>query len=226
MIDPNRLGLIATAQALEELCDELVFIGGSVVGLLLSDSGSEPARATKDVDVIVEVSSRIEYEHLTRRLQLKGFEPDSDGPICRYKRAELMIDVMPLDADILGFSNPWYSHAMRRFKAIKLDNTISINVVTAPVFVATKFAAFQARGANDPFMSHDLEDVLLIVDGRSELLDEISSGNRVVRDFVIEELSTLQSQPYFQDLIAGTFQAARGLIVRERIRAISNLKTP
>ena len=36
MIDPNRLGLIATAQALEELCDELVFIGGSVVGLLLS----------------------------------------------------------------------------------------------------------------------------------------------------------------------------------------------
>lgn len=221
MTDPNRAQLIATAQALGELCNELVFIGGSIVGLLITDTGNEPVRVTKDVDVIVKVSSRLEYEQLTERLFIKGFQPDSNGPICRYVLDSMLIDVMPLDADILGFSNRWYPNVIQQFQHHQLNNHLVIKVVTAPVFIATKFEAFQTRGANDPFMSHDLEDILLVVDGRTELLSEMMTTTKDVIDFVAAEFLQLQNQKYFEDLMSGTFHPVRRKIVLERISTLS-----
>jgi hypothetical protein len=50
--DPNleRVELVATA--LGPLRDELVFVGGCAVGLLMSDPGATPIRATIDVDLV------------------------------------------------------------------------------------------------------------------------------------------------------------------------------
>ena len=49
--DPNleRVELVATA--LGPLRDELVFVGGCAAGLLMSDPGATPIRATIDVDL-------------------------------------------------------------------------------------------------------------------------------------------------------------------------------
>jgi hypothetical protein len=133
MTDPNRQQLIRTVNALGDICNDLVFLGGSVVGLLITDPGSEPVRATEDVDVIVEVTSRLQYERLTQRLESKGFRPDPEGPICRYTLNDMAIDVMPLDESILGFSNRWYQTAITQFENILLNTTTSIKVITAPV---------------------------------------------------------------------------------------------
>ena len=57
--DPNRLALTGVAKALGALTDEVVFVGGAVVGLLLTDPAAPRPRPTKDVDVIVEVASLI-----------------------------------------------------------------------------------------------------------------------------------------------------------------------
>jgi hypothetical protein len=43
------------AQQLGELCEEVVFLGGATVGLLISDLVMTDVRATKDGDVIVQV---------------------------------------------------------------------------------------------------------------------------------------------------------------------------
>ncbi len=221
MTDPNREQLIATVQALGDLTDDLVFVGGSVAGLLITDPGSEPVRPTEDVDAIVEVTSRVQYERLTERLHTKGFRPDPDGPLCRYIKDTLMIDVMPLDASILGFSNRWYPTAMQQHTTIALNDTTRIEVVTAPIFIATKLEAFKDRGASDPIMSHDLEDILMIVDGRMELISEITSTIPELRDYLTAQFLALRSSAFFDDLLSGTFRAARGQIVRGRWDAIT-----
>nr|WP_240113032.1 hypothetical protein [Xanthomonas oryzae] len=45
--------LLVIADALDELCDQVVFLGGAVVGLLVSDPLAESVRATYDVDAVV-----------------------------------------------------------------------------------------------------------------------------------------------------------------------------
>ena len=57
----NLEALIKTVNLLGSLADEMVFLGGCATGLLLTDSGAPPIRATLDVDVIVEVASYFDY---------------------------------------------------------------------------------------------------------------------------------------------------------------------
>jgi hypothetical protein len=46
--DPNYEYLLLIADALGDLRDNVVFVGGSTAGLLLTDSAAEGIRATKD----------------------------------------------------------------------------------------------------------------------------------------------------------------------------------
>jgi hypothetical protein len=66
----------------------------------------DEVRVTKDVDVITAGRSRAAFlvgfaEHLRRR----GFREGGDGAH-RWKIGDLIVDVMPVEEDILGFSNP------------------------------------------------------------------------------------------------------------------------
>jgi hypothetical protein len=62
--DPNRAYLLVVAGALDDLCNEVVFVGGSVAGLLLTDPVAEGIRATKDVDAIVEAATLVRYHEV------------------------------------------------------------------------------------------------------------------------------------------------------------------
>lgn len=52
--DPNLPNLRAIAEAVGDLRDRVVFVGGATAGLLVTDPAAEIVRATKDVDAIVE----------------------------------------------------------------------------------------------------------------------------------------------------------------------------
>jgi hypothetical protein len=104
-----------------------------------------------------------------------GFMRDisPDAPICRWRYRDLEVDLMPTDPAILGFANRWYPLAVSSAQMVQLPNGIAIRLITAPLFVATKFEAFTDRGKDDPLGSHDMEDIINVIDGRSELPDEI-----------------------------------------------------
>jgi hypothetical protein len=55
--DPNREYLLVVADAIGDLCNQVVFVGGSVAGLLLTDPIADGIRATKDVDAVVEATT-------------------------------------------------------------------------------------------------------------------------------------------------------------------------
>ena len=145
MRDPNLDQLIAAADALRPLLPELVFVGGCVTGLLVTDEAAGEPRGTIDVDAIAEITSYAEYAEFGDRLRSLGFSEDtSEGaPVCRWIQGETILDVMPLDENILGFSNRWYRSAMQSSVTHKLRDDLQIRIVTAPYFLATKLEAFQ-----------------------------------------------------------------------------------
>lgn len=224
--DPNVAKIETVAAALGGLCEELVFVGGCAVGLLVSDPVRPPVRATNDVDLIAEVTSRAAYYALADRLKMLGFAEDHGEIICRWRLRELVIDVMPTDEGILGFSNRWYLEALRRAGKVKLPSGREIRLVSAPLLLATKIEAFYGRGRDDYGASHDIEDILTIVDGRAELIEEIQSGDEQIRGYLQSEVDDLLAEQRFVDAVPWHFGATdqdRVPVVIERLRQIAGV---
>jgi hypothetical protein len=229
MVDPNIQRLIAAARLLLPVLDEVVFVGGSTTGLFISDPGAGRIRPTFDVDVITEITSYRDYVRFSERLRHLGFSEDTGegAPLCRWKSDDVTLDVMPLDEKILGFSNRWYKAAMETAQERQLEAALRIRVVTAPFFCATKMEAFEGRGKGDYLSSRDLEDVVTIVDGRPELLDELRSAPADVRSYIANAVGRLLQDNKFVDALPGyllpdAISQSRIAIVLERLAEISN----
>jgi predicted nucleotidyltransferase len=226
--DPNLPILESVVNALGPLCERFVFVGGCATGLLVTVGGGPPVRATRDVDVIVEVLSLVEYHDLERQLERAGFRHDlsKDAPICRWLGGGAMLDVMPTDQKILGFGNRWYDEAVRTASLRALPGAQRVRLIAAPVFVATKLEAFAGRGGGDYLASHDLEDVINVVDGRAELVDEVGTSSAGLRDYLAAELRTLLADPRFVEALPAHLSGdrasqARVPVITERLRRIS-----
>ena len=186
MDDPNLPILALIASSLGDLCDSLVFVGGCATGLLLTAPRAQAIRATQDVDVVVHAISIADYHAMEKAVEACGFKHDlsPEAPICRWILHGIALDLMPSQAGILGFHNCWYPLAIETAERIILPNGMDIRLITAPVFVATKFEAFHGRGNNDYLASHDLEDIITVVDGRPELLQEIDRADGELRRYI------------------------------------------
>jgi hypothetical protein len=162
-------------------------------------------RATVDVDAIVEIASYSQYANFGQRLREIGFDEDtSEGaPLCRWKQGPVILDAMPLDEKILGFSNRWYAGAMATAETIQIVPSLWIRTITAPFFLATKIEAFKGRGGGDFLGSHDLEDALALIDGRPIVLEEVHATSDDLRAYVRLELAALLGDPRFIDALPG-----------------------
>lgn len=118
----NLALLRLVAVEIEEIAEEVVFVGGVTVALLITDEGAADVRPTVDVDVIAEVTDIGDYYQLVGKLRDKGFQEDArDGaPMCRFVGHGVTLDVMPTDETILGFSNKWYPDAIANAVTIEL----------------------------------------------------------------------------------------------------------
>ncbi len=221
--------LTKVAKKLGPLLREVVFVGGCTTGLLITDEAAAEVRPTFDVDVIAEITTYAGYAAFSERLRALGFREDSskDAPLCRWLIDAIKLDVMPLEEKILGFTNRWYRAAMDTAQEIVLEPGLRIRVVTAPYFVATKLEAFCGRGRGDYAGSHDLEDLLTVIDGRAAIVQEIANAASV-RSYIAEQFRALLKTPAFVDalpshLLPDPGSQARLPVLRERIEAISSM---
>jgi hypothetical protein len=193
------------APILEPLLPEVVFVGGCATALLITDPAAAPVRVTYDVDVIAEIVSYADYVEFAERLRALGLEEDTreGAPVCRWRRGELTLDVMPLDAAILGFANRWYPAALSTANDVTLRTGHVLRVITGPLFLATKLNAFRNRGEEDYLASHDLEDVVAVLDGRPTVADEVRSSSSDVRIYVAQEIKRLLRKHRFLDALPG-----------------------
>jgi hypothetical protein len=202
--DPNLGRLMAAAAKLQPLLDEIAFVGGCVTGLLLTDPAAAPVRATLDVDAIVAIASYAEFRVLENRLRELGFDqPHTEGTlICRWISGDMILDLMPTDPSILGFSNRWYQPALENAQRVRIAE-YKIRLITAPYFLATKLEAFHGRGKNDFQMSHDLEDIVTVIDGRPEIVEEVNLAKADLRKYLSNQFDALLSNRNFLDAVPG-----------------------
>jgi predicted nucleotidyltransferase len=218
------------AERLGPLRAKVVFLGGSATGLHITDRAEPEIRATKDVDVIVEVTSIVDYHRLEKTLGKLGFfqKMYKDDPICRWYIAGVVVDIMPTDENILGFSNRWYLPAIKNSVTIELEPNLEIKIVTAPYFLGTKLDAYFGRGLGDYLTSHDMEDMINLINGRVEISEDIKDSEPDLKAFIIKSFQGFLEDELFLEALPGHLlpdQASQGRrsIILERIKKIAEL---
>jgi hypothetical protein len=188
-----------TTTELGELCSELVFLGGATISLYITEPHFVKIRETLDVDCIVEVTHRQDYEKIAGRLRSKGFCEDIGSSIlCRFRKGSLILDVMPTDSSILGFTNIWYREGFRNSIIFNIG-TNELRVLDLPYLIASKIEAFKGRGKGIFLYSHDIEDIVTLFDGRSDIVSDLNRSSFRVREYLIRELGIINSSPNFVD---------------------------
>ena len=202
--NPNIEILTMAVSKLGPVADEMVFLGGCATGLMITDPAAPPVRVTTDVDVITEVATLGEYYQLAERLHQRGFvEDQSQGaPICRWRLESTILDIMPTKPDVLGFGNQWYEPAVAAAEFVELPSGKSIRMVLAPYFLATKLEAFDGRGKGDYLSNHDIEDIVAVLDGRPEILDELLKASKSLQTYLADRFASLLETREFIEALA------------------------
>lgn len=84
-------------------------------------------------------------------------------------------------ADILGFENRWQAAAIPHAIQRELPSGRQIRAASPPYLLATKLEAFTSRGRGDFPGSRNFGDVIALIDGRAELVDEVLGAEADVR---------------------------------------------
>lgn len=235
MSNPNLEILELVAHALGPLCDEVVFVGGCATGLLLTQPRPDRIRVTEDVDIVAQALTLHDYHAVEERVRARGFSNDTrlDAPVCRWVYGPVTVDLMPTVKEILGFANRWYPLAVQTAQAVDLPSGQTIRLIAAPVFIGTKLEAFKDRGRNDGGQldylgSHDLEDIVTVLDRRPELVGECLASHEELRTYLAQSFNALLADEDFVTTLAGHLPAdassqRRLPRLRETLRALGAL---
>ncbi len=144
-------------------------------------------------------------------------------PVCRWLLASgIKLDLMPTKPEVLGFSNRWFSAAFDHALEHELSSGAVIRVVTGPYFLATKLEAFHDRGGGDYMASKDMEDLVAVLHGRSELVAEIERAEGELREYLAGEARALLEVRAFEEALEGHLPGEDLTRVMGRLRRIAS----
>lgn len=205
------------AQALKEVKENIVFVGGAVVSLYTDDPAADEIRPTQDIDMtLTRIINLSHWQKVQERLGQLGFHPDPFGhAICSYKYKDILVDIMASEDGPLGPANQWYKIGLENLCTVKAKEQ-EIKILSAPCFLATKFEAFNNRG-KDYRTSHDIEDIIYVIDNRTTIVEEVKVSDERIHSFLKEELSKIVNQNILTEvLLAHTHP----LMIEERLPII------
>ncbi len=170
------------------------------------------------------------YSDIEDALRRVGFRHDiSQGaPICRWLLDNMIIDIMPTEGMLIGLNTQWFAEALAS-STYKCINGVQVPIISPVSFIATKLAAFADRGREDYYGSHDLEDIVAVIDGRAEIVAEIDKDVEALKRYVVNGIQSLWRSNEFQESLAGhlppdSASQARLPGLRKKLRAIVALE--
>jgi hypothetical protein len=193
----------AVSRALLQLGIPIVFVGGATSSLYADIDFREEVRPTDDVDVVVEIATYMQLSSTEEKLRELGFKNDFESRvICRYKYQGLIVDIMPTDETLLGFSNKWYATGFKQAIDFEIDEACTVKIFTAAYFVASKLEAFKSRGNNDGRTSTDFEDIIFVLNTRNAIWQDLQDAPKEVNEYLKLEFSKLLINPYFDEWVS------------------------
>jgi len=227
--DPNVQMVEGLVEHLIGLTNEFVLVGGCATGLLITEAMTTKVRPTIDVDLITSLATRSEYEQIAHKLRERGFVEDATSDvICRWKVGSFLIDIIPTEEKVFGFGNIWYKEAYETATEVILPSGVKIRLIASPYFVATKLIAFHDRGNGDFGASHDIEDIITVLNGRRELVAEVQASPDRLQKFLRDEIEAFLLDPSFIEavswhLLPDEMSQARLPDIFKRLRAVTQL---
>ncbi len=218
----NIVRLKVVAKALTELEHKIVFVGGAVVELYCDDPARGEVRPTDDIDVVIELINRGSHADLEERLRQIGFKNDIESNvICRFKYHDIIVDIMPTDDRILGFTNRWYKDGINNTVSATLDDQVTIQVFDVSYFLASKIEALKSeRRGKDFRFNSDFEDIIYIFDNNTNLLSTILQAEIEVKSYLKNELTQLLQRPYIDEEITANLEFTNSYKRKDRIIAL------
>jgi len=216
----NRIINIAVvaeiAKALKNYNNKMVFVGGAVVSLYTDDVAAAEIRPTADVDMTLNVVSLSEWSIIQEDLGALGFYPDPFGhAICSYKYKDIPVDIMATEDGPLGAANKWYKIGFKDLWRVKIKDQ-EISILKAPCYLATKFEAFNNRG-KDYRTSHDMEDIIYILDNRIDIVVEVENSPKEIKVFIQSELNKIVTQSLINEVLEAHIHP---LVIEQRLPII------
>ncbi len=201
------------AKALREIKETMVFVGGAVISLYTDDPAANEIRPTKDIDLTVHIVNLSHWEKVQEELAQIGFHPDPFGnSICSYLYKDIAIDIMTMDDGPLGPTNRWFRVGFQNLWSMQANDQ-SVHVLSAPCFLATKFEAFNSRG-KDYRSSHDIEDIIYILDNRLNIVQEIDTVDSTIKKFLQEQLRVMSNKGILTEVLLANIHP---LVLEERL---------
>jgi hypothetical protein len=194
------------ARALGEINKQVVFVGGSVAELYADDPELSDIRPTIDVDCVMDfqIVTYLDYCKLEEQLRNLGFQNDisENAPICRKIYQGISVDFMPVNPDILGFSNVWYKDGIINKMSVTLPNGTFIFILPVEYYLATKLEAMHSRGGADIRGSHDWEDIVYILSNCGKFLQNFRQCNNMkLVDYLKENFRNLLDNNNIKEII-------------------------
>lgn len=215
----NILRIKAIAGLLDQINQNIVFVGGATVSLY-ADIKSVEVRPTDDVDVIIELASYHGYAVLDERLRNIGFVNDiASGVICRYKIQGITVDIMPTCPEVIGFSNKWYPDGFKEAITIALDEH-KIKIFSLPYFIASKLEAFKNRGKGNYRFSSDFEDIVFVLENNSQALNLILKTNKNLLNYLQSTFSAMLKDANFEEGLIAHLEPATAYQQYVKIKTI------
>lgn len=191
------------AVALGAMNEQVVYVGGATVSLYINDPAADDVRPTKDLDISLAIASLGELEVIRKQLIRKGFKQlPEDDIICRFRYEDIKVDVMSTKAVGWAPANPWFASGFAQKEIIEIEDQ-KIQILPLPYFLASKFSAFNDRGAIDPRTSHDLEDIVYVLDNRMDIVEKLAKVPDDVRSYLADQLQRILDNRVMQEAILG-----------------------
>ncbi|MGF1587186.1 MAG: nucleotidyl transferase AbiEii/AbiGii toxin family protein [Bacteroidales bacterium] len=199
----NRKAIHKIALALGEMNDQVIYVGGATLSLYINDPAADDVRSTKDVDISLAIASFAELEAIRKELTRKGFKQSvEDDIICRFRYEDVKVDVMSTKAVGWAPANPWFAPGFVQKETIEIEDQ-KIHILPLPYFLASKFAAFNDRGAKDPRLSHDFEDIVFLLDNRTDIVEQLAKAPDDVMPYLAGQFERLLDDSVMQEATLG-----------------------
>lgn len=217
------------SESLSDMLESIVFIGGAIAPILQTHPPFPVARPTKDVDAVIATINYSDLSEINRKLHELHFRHDTSQTSHVHRWIDsngIMFDLIPVGHHAGTSGNRWDSLAIETADSGRLSSGKIIRFASSAGFLGLKWSAYKDRGAQDPYGSHDIEDILALIASRPNIVEEIYSAPVELVSFIRDSTKAFLELKVAEDVISGALANIRDgniiTMVKERINRIAN----